>query len=86
MPSTKRKFSNLGVVPTRQRQGVGRALVVAMLAHLRHLGVAMVFLEVRESNEVAHRLYGALGFSQVGRRRDYYRLPIEDAVVLRASI
>lgn len=77
---------NLGVVPTRQRQGVGRALVVAMLAHLRHLGVVMVFLEVRESNEVAHRLYGALGFSQVGRRRDYYRLPIEDAVVLRASI
>jgi len=77
---------NLGVVPTRQRQGVGRALVEAMLAHLRHLGVKIVFLEVRESNGGAHRLYGALGFSRVGRRRDYYRFPTEDAVVLRAAI
>ena len=77
---------NLGVAPTRQRQGLGRALVVAMLAQLRELGVRVVFLEVRESNAVAHHLYGALGFTQVGRRRDYYRLPTEDAVVLRASI
>ena len=77
---------NLGVVPTWQRQGLGRALVEAMLAHLRQLGIATVFLEVRESNGAAHRLYGALGFTRVGRRRDYYRLPTEDAVVLRASI
>jgi ribosomal-protein-alanine N-acetyltransferase len=45
-----------------------------------------VFLEVRESNSAAHRLYGALGFAQVGRRCNYYRLPTEDAVVLRAAI
>lgn len=77
---------NLGVVPARQRQGVGRALVEVMLVQLRQVGVAAVFLEVRESNGVAHRLYGALGFSEVGRRRAYYRFPTEDAVVLRAAI
>jgi ribosomal-protein-alanine N-acetyltransferase len=77
---------NLGVVPTRQRQGVGRALVQGMLAQLRQWGVATVFLEVRESNSAARRLYGALGFAQVGRRRNYYRRPTEDAVVLRATI
>ena len=77
---------NLGVDPGRQRQGIGRALVVEMLEHLRQLGVALVFLEVRQSNSVAHRLYGGLGFTEVGRRRGYYRLPTEDAVVLRASI
>jgi ribosomal-protein-alanine N-acetyltransferase len=77
---------NLGVVPTRQRQGVGRALVQGMLAQLRQGGVATVFLEVRESNTAAQGLYGALGFAHVGRRRDYYRLPTEDAVVLRAVI
>jgi [ribosomal protein S18]-alanine N-acetyltransferase len=77
---------NLGVVPTGQRQGVGRALVQGMLSQLRQWGVATVFLEVRESNSAARRLYGALGFAQVGRRRDYYRLPSEDAVVLRAAI
>jgi ribosomal-protein-alanine N-acetyltransferase len=77
---------NLGVASTRQRQGVGRALVQAMLAQLRQWGVASVFLEVRESNAAARRLYGALGFAQVGRRRAYYRLPTEDAVVLRAAM
>jgi ribosomal-protein-alanine N-acetyltransferase len=45
-----------------------------------------VFLEVRESNEVARRLYSVLGFAKVGRRRSYYRRPVEDAVVLRATI
>jgi [ribosomal protein S18]-alanine N-acetyltransferase len=77
---------NLGVAPTRQREGVGRALAQRMLTELRTAGVATVFLEVRESNTAARRLYGALGFAQMGRRRDYYRLPTEDAVVLRAAI
>jgi ribosomal-protein-alanine N-acetyltransferase len=77
---------NLGVEPARQRQGVGRALIQGMLAQLRAAGVATVFLEVRESNVAARRLYGALGFAHVGRRRGYYRLPPEDAVVLRAVI
>lgn len=77
---------NLGVGRAQQRQGIGRALVQGMLAQLRQRGVVKVFLEVRESNTAAQRLYEALGFAQVGRRRRYYRLPIEDAVVLRAAI
>jgi ribosomal-protein-alanine N-acetyltransferase len=77
---------NLGVASARQRAGVGRALVEAMLVRLRQEGVATVFLEVRESNAVARRLYAGLGFAEVGRRPDYYRLPSEDAVVLRAVI
>lgn len=77
---------NLGVAPAHQRQGVGRALVQGMLAQLRQGGVTTVFLEVRESNAVARRLYGSLGFADVGRRRAYYRLPTEDAVILRARI
>ena len=77
---------NLGVAPARQQKGIGRALVQAMLVRLRQVGVTTVFLEVRESNAVARRLYGDLGFAHVGRRRDYYRRPVEDAVVLRATI
>ena len=77
---------NLGVDPARRRRGAGRVLIEAMLAALRERGIAAVFLEVRESNTVAQRLYTALGFSQVGRRRRYYRFPTEDAVILRAPI
>ena len=42
-----------------------------------------MFLEVRESNVAARALYASRGFSAVGRRRGYYRHPVEDALVLR---
>jgi ribosomal-protein-alanine N-acetyltransferase len=77
---------NLGVDPARRRHGIGRALVHAMLARLAELRVRHVFLEVRESNAVARRLYAGLGFGEVGRRREYYRLPKEDAMILRATL
>jgi ribosomal-protein-alanine N-acetyltransferase len=77
---------NLGVAPERQRQGIGRALIEEMLRALERLGVTTVYLEVRESNAVARRLYEALGFAEVGRRARYYRRPVEDAVILRAAV
>jgi len=77
---------NLGVAATQRRHGAGRALVEAILGALRTKGIGAVYLEVRESNAAAQRLYAALGFGQVGRRRGYYRTPVEDAVVLRATI
>jgi ribosomal-protein-alanine N-acetyltransferase len=42
-----------------------------------------VYLEVRESNAPARALYAAHGFQEAGRRKEYYRRPVEDAVVLR---
>jgi len=75
---------NLGVAPAQRGKGVGRALVQGMLARLRERGAQTVYLEVRESNSAARRLYESLGFSEVGRRARYYRRPLEDAVILRA--
>jgi len=77
---------NLGVAPDQRRRGVGRALIESMLSRLGDEGVVNVFLEVRESNAAAQRLYAALGFTEVGRRPGYYRLPTEDAVILRTRI
>jgi ribosomal-protein-alanine N-acetyltransferase len=77
---------NLGVTPPQRRRGVGRALVVGVLEELAAHGVRIVFLEVRESNTAARRLYEAHGFREVGRRAKYYRRPEEDAVVLRTAI
>ena len=45
-------------------------------------GAPTIFLEVRSSNSGARALYAALGFSQEGRRRNYYQDPAEDALVL----
>src|SRR6266852_6430132 len=77
---------NLGVAPAHRRQGIGRALVERVLQELAGRGVRAVYLEVRASNASARQLYESLGFGEVARRARYYRRPVEDAVVLRATI
>lgn len=74
---------NLAVAPSGRRHGLGRALVQDILDALARRGVRQVYLEVRESNAPARALYAAHGFQEVGRRKQYYRRPVEDAIVLR---
>lgn len=74
---------NLAVAETGRRRGLGRALVQAIVDALGARGVREVYLEVRESNAAARALYAAFGFKDVGRRKGYYRRPVEDAIVLR---
>ena len=74
---------NLAVAPGGRRNGLGRALVRSILEALTARGVRQVYLEVRESNAPARALYAARGFKEVGRRKQYYRRPVEDAIVLR---
>ena len=74
---------NLAVSPATRRTGLGRALVHEMLEALSDRGVRQVYLEVRESNAPARALYAAHGFKEAGRRKQYYRRPVEDAIVLR---
>jgi len=58
----------------------------AVLIELGHRGVRAAFLEVRESNTAARALYGSRGFREIGRRKNYYRRPVEDALVMRRII
>ncbi|MDY6180814.1 MAG: ribosomal protein S18-alanine N-acetyltransferase [Candidatus Faecousia sp.] len=74
---------NLAVAPQFRRQGVGEALVNALVASLKERGSRCLTLEVRDSNEAARALYAKLGFVEIGRRREYYRDPREDALILR---
>ncbi len=77
---------NIAVVPEARRDGLGRRLLETVLKSVQSAGAESVFLEVRESNEAAKRLYGALGFRPVGFRADYYRKPREHALVLRLDL
>jgi ribosomal-protein-alanine N-acetyltransferase len=77
------EIADLAVAPEARRQGIGRALLSGALAELKAAAVRTVYLEVRESNRGARTLYEAYGFESVGRRRGYYRSPVEDALVLR---
>jgi len=80
------EIANLAVAPAGWGSGIGRALLDSALDQARSRGVASVFLEVRDSNERARRLYQSRRFEEIGRRRDYYRRPVEDAIVLRRTL
>jgi ribosomal-protein-alanine N-acetyltransferase len=77
------EIANLAVDPEARGQGIGSALLDAALEQARQQNSGQVFLEVRSSNLRARQLYESRGFAEVGRRRRYYRRPIEDAVILR---
>ncbi len=80
------ELANLAVAPGARRQGLGLALVDSVLEDARSRGTSKVYLEVRESNEAARKLYSNRGFVEVGRRKGYYRSPEEDALLLSRSL
>ena len=74
---------NVAVSPEYRRQGIAEALVTDLVEKLRKRESHSLTLEVRASNDPAIGLYEKLGFAQVGRRKNYYRNPREDALILR---
>jgi [ribosomal protein S18]-alanine N-acetyltransferase len=80
------ELGNVAVADSERGRGTGRRLVIAALDRARRRGAGECFLEVRISNESARRLYEACGFQVVGRRRDYYSKPVEDAFVMRREL
>ncbi len=73
---------NIAVSPTHRRRGLGQMLLSALLQEAKRRGVRQMFLEVRESNLPAQGLYTQNGFTNVGRRKRYYRNPVEDAILM----
>jgi ribosomal-protein-alanine acetyltransferase len=74
---------NVAVRKKHRHRGVAKSLLRHVLSVLKRGDVREVFLEVRESNEDAIRLYTSFGFEHVTTRRDYYRKPVENARVYR---
>lgn len=76
------ELRNMAVDPDHRQQGVARALLGTARDRMLMAGAKRVFLEVRVSNKPAQSLYYSLGFAINSIRRDYYREPPEDALVL----
>ncbi len=74
-------ITNVAVAPAFRRQGVADALVSAF-CRFGKAKLAFLTLEVRASNAAAIALYEKHGFSPVGRRKNYYDHPTEDAVLM----
>ena len=74
---------NIAVNPDYRRQGIAESLIERLVSELKDKQVSSLTLEVRASNAPAIALYRKLGFSQVGKRPNYYRNPREYALILR---
>lgn len=76
---------NVAVSPSRRGEGIGGVLLDAALAQVESRGAESVFLEVRVSNVAAMALYQSRRFAEISKRKNYYRTPVEDAVVMRRA-
>ena len=79
-------INNLAVRENHRQQGIGRALLTRVLAEANFVGAFVAFLEVRAGNTGARAFYESCGFRVVGRRRNYYPEPREDALIMRLDM
>ena len=77
---------NLAVAPEARRRGAASALLEAFHRYGREHGLNDLFLEVRPSNEGARSLYEKFGYREVGRRKNYYLAPKEDAIIMKLEL
>lgn len=76
------QITNVAVHPDYRRRGIAHSLVVNLVQVCKRKGLASITLEVRESNINAISLYRKLGFLDVGLRKNYYKNPTENALLM----
>ena len=79
-------INNVAVKPEFRGRGLGQRLLKEALRWGRERMASEAVLEVRAGNEAAQQLYRRCGFEVIGRRRRYYRSPVEDALLMAVSL
>ena len=75
-------ITNIAVRPECRRQGVAAQLLQVFMDFAKANKLSFLTLEVRASNYDAIALYGSRGFRSMGRRKNYYEHPKEDAIIM----
>lgn len=76
------QITNVAISPHKRRRGLASLLLSEFDKMAKDLGIALISLEVRESNESALSLYKKFGYVTAGKRRGFYKDPREDAVIM----
>lgn len=76
-------INNIAVTENYRKRGIGDALISHLLGEI---DVNSVYLEVRESNLGAIKLYNKFGFKQVGTRKNFYIKPTENAILMTKKV
>jgi len=78
--------NNFAVRPDFRRRGIGQRLMAAVLSWGHDKNITQAVLEVRAGNKAAQQLYQSCGFVVIGRRKRYYKSPVEDALLMAAAL
>ena len=73
---------NVATDPDMRRCGIARRTITLLSGYAKECGMENILLEVRESNTPARTLYESLGFKAVGVRKNYYKNPVENAILM----
>lgn len=84
--SPEADIRTIAVAAPARRRGLGRVLMLSLMAEARRRGARQVFLEVRADNPAAQRLYASLGFERIAVRAKYYQPDGVDAWVMRTAV
>ena len=79
-------ITDLAVSGEYKKKGIATGLIDRALGLAKEKGIKEIFLEVRESNEAARKLYSKFGFAELGKRKGYYQGTNEDAIILHLYI
>ena len=77
---------NIAIQPDLRKKGYASVLMRHVIERLKEKGIAQFYLEVREGNKEAIRLYHGFGFIPIGKRKKYYTDTNEDALVMHLAI
>ena len=80
------EIPNVCVKASARKQGIGKQMMTVLIEEAAKLGMAVLYLEVRESNRAARSLYESLGFVENGIRKNFYEQPVENAVLMSKTL
>ena len=80
------QITNVATLPEFRRMGIGRKIMDALEDFAAERGIAMLSLEVRESNIAARKLYASCGWREEGIRKNFYRRPCENGIVMTKKL
>ena len=80
------EIPNVCVKESARCRGSGRQMMTVLIEEAKKLGIAVLYLEVRESNAPARTLYRNLGFEENGIRKNFYEQPVEHAVLMSKTL
>ena len=77
---------DVGVLPKYRKKGIAQSLINALISECKQRDFAFITLEVRSENAPAVRLYEKCGFTLVGKRKNYYKNPTDDALIYTLNL